>query len=581
MSSGPGDGYYSGASPASRPPSRRPGSPSHTPQHPRSTPGHTSARAGNSGHQRTGNQHVGNQHVGNQHRHPFLNYVWHTVVAVVSVFVLAITGVYWNIVRVGAEGISNGSVDAVGAHGLVTGNSPTGGTRTPYQPENFLLVGSDSRAGANNIDNSGTELAGVANTDSVMVLHISGDRQHIYSVSLPRDMWMPNVPCQAYDQSTNTYGGTSAGTGFEKLHVNSFYGVGGPKCLVDAVENLTQLGISRYIQIDFNGFSSMVDALGGVAINACGPIVDATLGTVLQSGGEQIINGAQALSLARARKVEGDPSSDLSRIHRQQLILSAILREVKSAGTLLDPGKLTAFVRAFTQNTTTSNVDFQSLMDLAESIGDLDPAKVNFYTIPTVADPDDTTDRGSMNLDDTGAEPLLNALRNDTAVPGSEGPADTSAAPTSATDVTTLTVDPAAVDLEIVNATTKAGVAGKAATALTDLGFVTTDKDLVAADVAEIAITVQYTAGNEAAALTVASAVRGAILTPVDGLGSRVVLRLGSSYQAELTPVAVGDQIAASLLAAIPAGSAGNVIAPTGSETSTTSRVNAADATCL
>ena len=163
---------------------------------------------------------------------------------------------------------------------------------------------------------------------------------------------------------------------------------------------LTQLAIARYIQIDFSGFQSMVDALGGVTINACGPIIDETLCTILPAGGEQVINGAQALSLARARKVIGDPSSDLSRIHRQQLILSAILREVKSAGTLLDPGKLGAFVTAFTDNTTTANVDFQSLMDLAESIGNLDPAKVNFYTIPTVPDPDDI-ERGSMFIDKT------------------------------------------------------------------------------------------------------------------------------------------------------------------------------------
>ncbi|MEP6979671.1 MAG: hypothetical protein ABJA16_02795, partial [Nakamurella sp.] len=45
------------------------------------------------------------------HRHPFLNYSWHIVVAVFSVFVLAVTGVYWNIVRLGDQGLTNGSVD--------------------------------------------------------------------------------------------------------------------------------------------------------------------------------------------------------------------------------------------------------------------------------------------------------------------------------------------------------------------------------------------------------------------------------------------------------------------------------------
>ncbi|MEO5833083.1 MAG: LCP family protein [Nakamurella sp.] len=527
------------------------------------------------------------------HRHPFLNYSWHIVVAVFSVFVLAVTGVYWNIVRLGDQGLTNGSVDiglgdgsslitrkpGVGTDGVTTATTTVA---TSYTPQNFLLVGSDTRAGANNIDGGQAELAGIANTDSMMVLHISGDRQHIYAMSLPRDMWAPNVPCQAYNQDTDSYGGAAPGASLTKMHMNAFYGVGGPKCLVDAVENLTQLPIDHYIQIDFSGFSSMVDALNGVTVNACGPIVDETLQTILPNGGEQVINGAQALNLARARKVIGDPASDLSRIHRQQLILSAILREVKSTGTLLDPGKLTAFVNAFTQNTSTGNVTFQSLMDLAESVGNLDPARVNFYTIPTVPDPDDTG-RGSMFIDETGSAPLLNALRNDEPVPGSETPPVDTAAPTTAEVVTALTVAPGAVDLEIVNATGSAGVASSASAALDALGFATSPDSLKTADPAGSGVTVQYSAGNEAAALTVAAAVPGATLEAVDGLGSRVSLRVGTGWDQSVTAVAVGDPIAADLLAQVPAGSAGNVLAPTdtGTATTTTSSVNAADTTCL
>ncbi len=526
-----------------------------------------------------------------RHRHPYLNYSWHIAVAVFAVFVLAVTGIYWNIVRLGNEGLTNGSVDigfgdgsslitqqaGVGADGLSTAVPAT-----DLPPQNFLLVGSDTRSGANNIDGGEAELAGVANTDSMMVLHISGDRQRIYAVSLPRDMWAPNVPCKAYNQDTNAYSGTAQGADLDQMHMNAFYGVGGPKCLVDAVENLTQLPVDRYIQIDFSGFSSMVDALGGVTVNACGPIVDETLQTILPNGGEQVINGAQALNLARARKVIGDTASDLSRIHRQQLILSAILREVKSAGTLLDPGKLTAFVNAFTQNTSTGNVTFQSLMDLAESVGNLDPAKVNFYTIPTVPDPDDTG-RGSMFLDKSGSAPLLNALRNDLPVPGTETPPVETTAPTTADAVTTLSVGPEAVDLEIVNATGTEGAATQAATDLDALGFTTTAADLKAADTTQSGVTVQYSPGNEAAALTVAAAVPGSVPTAVDGLGSRVSLRLGTAFDGSVAAVAVGDRIDAALLAQVPAGSAGNVIAPTsdGAGTAVATSVNAADASCL
>ena len=534
-----------------------------------------------------------------RHRHPYLNYTWHIVVAVVSVFVLAVTGIYWNIVRVGNAGLDSGSVDAGigGGSSLITarpdGSGTDGGPAGPtpvYQPENFLLVGSDTRSGDNNIDGAAAELEGVTNTDSMMLLHISGDRQHIYAVSLPRDMWAPNVPCEGYDQDSDTYRGTAAGADLSRMHMNSFYGVGGPKCLVDAVENLTQLPIDHYIQIDFAGFQAMVDALGGVTVNACGPIIDDTLQTILPEGGEQVITGAQALNLARARKVQGDPSSDLSRIRRQQLILSAILREVKSAGTLLDPGKLTAFVTAFTRNTSTANVSFQSLMDLAESLGNLDPSRVDFYTIPTVPDPDDTG-RGSLFIDEDAAAPLLAALRDDVPVPGTETtpveepPATT--APTPAA-VDTLTVAPDAVDLQIVNAAGTGGVASRASAALNELGFDTTEDDLRSDETTQAGVTVLYAAGNEAAALTVASAVPGAELRTADDLGSRVVLRLGTDWDDAVSEVTVGDPVDPALLDRIPAGSAGNVLVPsepagptTEPSATTTARVNAADASCL
>ena len=316
-----------------------------------------------------------------RHRHPFLSYGGHIVVALVSAFVLIVTGVYWNIRTTGDQDLKDNSVDIGSAdNSLVTaapnagGDNAAGGSAS-YQAENFLLVGSDTRSGANNIDDSEGELGGVANTDSIMLLHVSADRQRIYAVSMPRDMWVPNVECNSYDQSTNTYGGPSDANQYEKMHINAFYGTGGPKCLVDAVENLTQLNITHYIQIDFSGFQAMVDALGGITVNVCRPIIDETLGTVIPTAGEQAISGATALSLARARKVQGDTESDLARIHRQQIILSTILRTVKSAGVLLDPGKLGEFVTAFTQNTTTAGIDFNSLMTLARIAGKSRPGQ--------------------------------------------------------------------------------------------------------------------------------------------------------------------------------------------------------------
>ena len=290
--------------------------------------------------------------------------------------------------------------------------------------------------------------------------------------------------------------------------------------------------------------------------------------------------------------MEGDTESDLARIHRQQMILSTILRTVKSAGVLLDPGKLGSFVTAFTQNTTTAGIDFNALMTLAESLGDLDPAKVTFFTVPTVADPEDASDRGSMYIDPGSAGPLLDAIRNDQPLPGTGTPPETteSAAPTTgATPAATYTVAPDAVDLAVVNVAGRSGVAGEAAQALNDLGFAVTDADLYKRDAIESGITVHYSPGNEAAALVVAGAVTEATLVAQDGLAGIVELHLGTSWiAADFSAVKVGDPIPAALLAQVPEGSAGNVATAdpgagdTGTaEATTIQQVNASDTSCL
>ena len=75
-------------------------------------------------------------------------------------------------------------------------------------------------------------------------------------------------------------------------HINSAYSVGGPQCTVRAVQDLTGLQIDRVIGIDFAGFQTMVDALGGITMNICGPIIDEELQTVVAEGGVQNIGGA-------------------------------------------------------------------------------------------------------------------------------------------------------------------------------------------------------------------------------------------------------------------------------------------------
>ena len=512
-------------------------------------------------------------------------------VALVAVVVLLVTGWEWSIKARADSGILSRSVNAIVSDdsnvSKATGApAPAGG----FQAENILLLGSDSRAGANgdssNSDSSTSD--GVANSDTLMIAHISADRQHVTVLSIPRDTWIDAPTCKQWDSATGKLSDANypVSSG-DQWHVNWAYSVGGPQCTVRAVQNLTGLQIDRVIGIDFSGFKNMVDALGGITVNVCGPIVDRELQTVVAVGGVQTIGGEQALSLVRARNVIGDTDSDLARIRRQQIVLSSILQQVTSAGTLFNPSKLDAFLQAFVQNTFTDNVTIDDLVALAQSFGTLDPSRVTFFTLPTTPS---TSDDGALDVDQSKAPAIFDALINDRPLPGEPAASATPTAPTSpgestaatstseATAGTGVTVDPATVKLTIVNATGQSGVATTAMKKLNGYGFAVTDNDLQLADeTAQAAATVQYAPENLDAALTVAAAVPGATLVPTDQLGSKVRLVLGQSFDGTFSPVTAGVTVTGSVSSTSGTAS--------GSETPTLSSgelaaINAGDALC-
>src|SRR5690606_1120128 len=151
------------------------------------------------------------------------------------------------------------------------------------------------------------------------------------------------------------------------------------------------------ISIDFFGFSDMVDALGGLKANICSPVDDDELGLIGALGGDQVLQGQQTLNLVRARKVKGAPAPDHVRAERQQQVLSALLRQVTSAGTLLNPVALDNFLQAFARNVQPDNVTLEDMIELANSLGDLSPGKVTFYSVPTYP----STERsGKLELDE-------------------------------------------------------------------------------------------------------------------------------------------------------------------------------------
>ncbi|WP_244302349.1 LCP family protein [Streptomyces viridosporus] len=195
---------------------------------------------------------------------------------------------------------------------------------------NYLIVGSDSRAGMSDEDKKRlrTGSAEGKRTDSMMILH-TGDNGPTL-ISLPRDS---NVTIPEFKGSET--GKTLPAMGANKL--NAAYSVDGPTLLVRTVEFNTGLHIDHYVEIGFAGFASIVDAVGGVEMDIPQDIKDTKSGADLKKG-RQTLNGEEALAFVRTRYALA--GSDLDRTKNQQKFLSALANQVATPSTVLNPFKL-------------------------------------------------------------------------------------------------------------------------------------------------------------------------------------------------------------------------------------------------
>ena len=121
--------------------------------------------------------------------------------------------------------------------------------------------------------------------------------------------------CKAWDYSTNTLSDRDFDNPYAHWKITNAYAVGGPQCTVRAVQALTGLQLHRVIVIDFGGFSSIVDALGGIQMTFAGPVVDGGVtiitGTLDYGQGHltpfaQVLHDRLGIPVERVRLLQGD-----------------------------------------------------------------------------------------------------------------------------------------------------------------------------------------------------------------------------------------------------------------------------------
>ncbi|MEV8434908.1 LCP family protein (plasmid) [Streptomyces sp. HUAS 31] len=285
------------------------------------------------------------------------------------------------------------------------------GTRRPRNVEDgsldILLLGSDSRAG-DNAEYGRDE--GSSRSDTAMLVHIHEGRTRATVVSIPRDTLVFRPPCPGRD------GRTVAAQ--DRAMFNSAYEVGGPACAVRTVEHLSGIRLDHYIEVEFSGFKDIVDALGGVELTTTERIVD-TDSRIDLPAGTHTLNGEQALALVRTRKGVGD-GSDLGRIELQQAVFTALLHQIKRAGTFTDPKKLYDLARISARSITTDEplASTRALIEFASALKALAADRVHLVTLPVAMD---AVDPNRVVPLPEESRLLWQALRQDRPVPGGIG----------------------------------------------------------------------------------------------------------------------------------------------------------------
>jgi LCP family protein required for cell wall assembly len=171
--------------------------------------------------------------------------------------------------------------------------------RTAFQgdPQTILIIGSDT------VGKGETEIGReVARSDTLILVRLDPNRKATAIMSIPRDLKV-NIP----------------GYGVDKI--NAAYSLGGPELTLETVKEVTGLSINHVVNVDFAGFTQVVDKLGCVYVDVDRRYYNDNLEFIpidLQAGYQKLC-GIQALSYARYRHED----TDLVRSARQQEFLSA------------------------------------------------------------------------------------------------------------------------------------------------------------------------------------------------------------------------------------------------------------------
>ena len=336
------------------------------------------------------------------------------------------------------------------------------------KPFTLLVVGSDSRSAlSNTADNAqfgGSSAAGGQRSDTIILVRVVPKTKQLMMLSIPRDLW-GNIPGQSPNR------------------INAAFDTGA-NLLIQTVQQDLGIPINHYVEVNFDTFRDISNAVGGVSFFFPTPAKDAYSLLNITQPGCYSLKGDAALAFVRSRHYEYyqngywhfEGESDLARIQRQQAFIKKMISKAKSEFT--NPFALNSIIGGVTKNLTVDSGFSSSMMiSLAETFRGMDVSGIPNLTLPTYGY---VTAGGAdvLGLQQPQASQTIAAFNAFDGTPPPPKPAKQtkkkkSSTPPPAPTTTLPPVPPNKVTVEVANGTGTAGQAGALTQLLAADGFVT------------------------------------------------------------------------------------------------------------
>ena len=221
-----------------------------------------------------------------------------------------------------------------------------------------------------------TDEEGALLTDTIMVASYNPNTQKATLLSIPRDTYTGKNPSKA--------------TAYQKI--NSIYSRNkDPNEVLDAVNDITNLGLQYYAIVKTEGFIKLVDAIGGVTFNV--PI-DMDYDDTSQDlhihlkAGEQVLDGDKAEQLVRFRHNNDGTSypeeygdNDLGRMRTQREFIMTVIKQTARVENIFKIGEILDVA----EENVITNIDFNAIKDYVPYAVEFNTEDLLTATLPGVS----------------------------------------------------------------------------------------------------------------------------------------------------------------------------------------------------